>query len=147
MGVTLVPYTDPQSATEWLKTSSERAKDGSTLSTSSREIAAQYFYGFSLECAAKALFKASNPTKKIFGHNVFEILDKAHFSRLSVSEEWRLAAENRDVSIRYQHSKPSDFSPEATEHLRLFTESVQQKARRKIKKINARENQRKAHGK
>lgn len=108
-------YLEPQTSEDWQEVAAERRSDAAALHSTQRSVATLYFFGFVIECYAKALCAAyGKPVPKgRNGHDIIAILSHAGVGRMVLPSTVRKYAEERDISIRYQAKLPSDIDFEA----------------------------------
>ncbi|MFJ4077195.1 hypothetical protein [Curtobacterium sp. NPDC089991] len=125
---------DPSTPHEWRGVAEARKIDASSLHGDGRTLAALYFYGFAVECYAKALL-AQLPryqSKMKQSHNLIELLELGGVPRTSLSTELRRTAEIRDVSLRYQSELPSGFDLDEIKRMQRLMHTVDKRVQRMV---------------
>lgn len=125
---------DPSTPEEWRSAAEARKVDASTLFATGRTLAALYFYGFAVECYAKALV-ARLPryqSKMRQTHDLIELLELGGVARTNLSTELRRTAETRDVSLRYQSELPAGFDLDEVARMQRLMHIADKRAQRLV---------------
>lgn len=109
-----------------------RNRDATSLKDANRLLASLYFHGFAAECFAKAILARSDtsPAATPKGHDLMRLLEEAGFRRQALNTELRAAAENRDVSLRYQADQVASVTAESVAHMNQLASWIERRARR-----------------
>lgn len=92
-------------AARWASVAAERGRDADGLHAADRKLASIYFYGFMVECYAKALGTAVQG-KHLVTHDLIVLLEYCGLRRQDLPSELAAFADSRDVSLRYREELP-----------------------------------------
>lgn len=125
-------HADPRTPDEWHEVGSARKSDAAALSEVRREVGAIYFYAIAAECFAKSLLAStSNYRKKMPKiHDLVALLELYGVARQTIPIQLRRAAENHDVSIRYQKQVPTYLNDDELIRIRSLMSWIERRANR-----------------